>query len=102
MELSVAEITTLVCMFVGVIAAYARLDYNNRQNSKDLAAHAEAFNEALKMSDNRMNKIQDTTDATLKGIFVELRAVSQSVNDKFTSTSNAVAKLEGILLERNK
>lgn len=98
-EMLGVAITALLTL-VACVAWLIRLESGMKQCQKDIIEKNEAFSEALKEGDNRMNKIEDKIGDTLRNIHVEIRHIADSVNDKFTSTSNAVAELKGILRGR--
>lgn len=105
--MTVGEFIGLIITVLGGVAWLTRLEMRvNRGAERDeeldvkIDKVAHENDQAVLAQDNRLNKVQDATNATLVQIYSELKAVSQSVNDKFTVTSNSVAKLEGIMLGR--
>ena len=87
---------TAILTLVACVAWLIRLEAGMKRNAEKVAD----VESALEAGDNRMNTIEDKIGDTLQHIHVEMRKIADSVNDKFTSTSNAVAELKGILRGR--
>ena len=109
MNLSMNDIFPWIAAFVALVAWSVRLEMKVFRNTEQIESNDKALREkirdtedALREGDNRMNAIDGRVVNVLNVMNSKLDIVNESVNEKFNQTSKSVAKIEGMLMYKDK